>query len=130
MTESSKKTTLEKGREVVAKLAPRMEKVLAERYDELLPGMSETLVEFGYGRMFSRPGLDIKSRYIATIACLATLGGQTREELKYNVMAALRVGLTKEEIAEAIFQCTIHGGATAAINGLDAAKEAFEAQGV
>ncbi len=128
MSDQDNKTALERGRALASELAPRMEPVLAERYDDLLPGMSESLVEWAYGRQYSRPGLDMKSRYIATIAALTTLGGQTRPQIKINVAAALKTGLTKYEIAETIWHCSLYGGLPAAINALNAAIEVFEEQ--
>ena len=130
MTDKPEKSALERGRELTAKLAPNMEPVLSERYDELLPGMSESLVEWAYGRQYARPGLDLKSRYIATIAALTTLGGQTGPQMKINVAAALKAGLTKYEIAETIWHCSLYGGLPAAINALNAAIEVFEDQNI
>ena len=130
MTDDAKQSALERGRELASKIAPRMEPVLAERFDELLPGMSESLVEWAYGRQLSRPGLDLKSRYIGIIAALTALGGQTRPQLKIQTAAALKAGLTKHEIAEVIWQTSLYGGMPAAINALNAAIEVFEEQGV
>lgn len=128
MTNDTEKTALEKGRELAAEIAPRMEPALAARYDELLPGMSESLVEWAYGRQLSRPGLDLKSRYIGIIAALTALGGQTQPQLKIQVAGALKSGLTKNEIAEVIWQTSLYGGMPAAINALNAAIEVFEKQ--
>ena len=128
MTDETKQSALERGRELASKIAPRMEPVLAEKYDELLPGMSESLVEWAYGRQLSRPGLDLKSRYIGIIAALTALGGQTRPQLKIQTKGALKAGLTKQEIAEVIWQTSLYGGMPAAINALNAAIEVFEEQ--
>ena len=128
MTDETKQSALERGRELASKIAPRMEPVLAEKYDELLPGMSESLVEWAYGRQLSRPGLDLKSRYIGIIAALTALGAQTRPQLKIQTMGALKAGLTKQEIAEVIWQTSLYGGMPAAINALNAAIEVFEEQ--
>lgn len=49
---------LESGRALLAELNPDLEAVLADRYDAHLPGMSETLVEWAYGRQYARGGLD------------------------------------------------------------------------
>jgi len=130
MTDETKQSALERGRELASKIAPRMEPVLAEKYDELLPGMSESLVEWAYGRQLSRPGLDLKSRYIGIIAALTALGAQTRPQLKIQTMGALKAGLTKQEIAEVIWQTSLYGGMPAAINALNAAIEVFDEQGV
>ena len=110
------------------RMNPGMAQALQERYGDLLPGMSEALVEFAFGQHYGRPGLDLKSRYIATIAGLTVLGGQTRPQLKINIASGRKAGLSRGEIAEAIWQMALYGGLPAAINGLNAALEVFEAE--
>ena len=117
---------LDVGRRLVADLNPGMEEALEARYGHLLPGMSEAVVDFAYGRQIARPGLDLRSRYIATIAALTALGGQTRPQLKVNIAGALKAGVTETEVAETIWQMALYGGFPAAINGLNAALEVFE----
>lgn len=124
----SDKPALEIGRELLKDLSPEMEKVLSERYDDLLPGMSESLVEWAYGRQYSRPVVDMKTRMLATVAALTALGSQTKPQLKVNIGAALKAGASKHEIAEIIWQMALYGGMPAAINGLNAAKEIFDEQ--
>ena len=119
-------TALETGRRLVDKVNPGMEAVLEERYGHLLPGMAESVVEFAYGRQYARDGLDLKTRYLATIAALTALGGQTKPQLKVNIQGALDTGATEKEIAEVIWQMALYGGFPAAINGLNAALEVFD----
>ncbi|MEO0607110.1 MAG: carboxymuconolactone decarboxylase family protein [Pseudomonadota bacterium] len=128
MTIGTKQTALERGRELAGQIAPKMEPALAARYDEILPGMSESLVEWAYGRQLSRPGLDMKSRYIGIIAALTALGAQTTPQLKIQISGALKAGLTKHEIAETIWQTALYGGLPAAINALNTALDVFEDQ--
>lgn len=118
-------SALDDGRRIVETVNPGMEEVLDARYGHLLPGMAESVVEFAYGRQYARPGLDLKTRYIATVAALTALGGQTRPQLKVNIGGARRAGASREEIAEAIWQMALYGGLPAAINGLNAALEVF-----
>ena len=117
---------LETGRRLVDMVNPGMEAVLEERYGHLLPGMAESVVEFAYGRQYARDGLDLKTRYLATIAALTALGGQTKPQLKVNIQGALDTGATEKEIAEVIWQMALYGGFPAAINGLNAALEVFD----
>ena len=122
MTQSA----LNKGRELVADIDPELEAVLKERYDDMLPDFAESLVEIAYGRVYSRPGLDMKTRLIATIAALTAQGGQTTPQLKVNIKNALTIGVTQREISEVIFQMSLYGGLPATINALNAAKEVFQ----
>ncbi len=119
-------STLETGRKLVEELNPGMEEVLEEKYGHLVPGMAQSVVDFAYGQQYSRPGLDLKSRYIATIAALTALGGQTAPQLKVNIEGGLKAGLTQQEIAELIWQMSLYGGFPASINALNTALEVFE----
>ncbi|PVB59766.1 carboxymuconolactone decarboxylase family protein [Labrenzia sp. 011] len=117
---------LERGRALITKLNPDLETVLGDRYDGLVPGFAESLIEWAYGRHYARPGLDLKTRQLCTIAALTVLGGQTGPQLKVNIEHTLAAGASREEIVEAIWQMAVYGGLPAAINGLNAAQEVFD----
>jgi 4-carboxymuconolactone decarboxylase len=121
MSEESYQT----GQKLAEDYNPGMEQALAGRYDDLVPGMSRSLVDFAWGQQYGREGLDIKTRWLATVAALTALGGQTRPQLKVNIAAARRAGATQREIGEVIWQMALYGGFPAAINGLNAALEVF-----
>lgn len=120
---------LQKGRDLLAEMSPEIEAVLAGRYDDLVPGMAESLVEWAYGRHYARAGLDLRTRQLCTIAALTALGGQTAPQLKINIEHTLAAGASEREIAEAIWQMAVYGGMPAAINGLNAAIEVFAERG-
>lgn len=120
MTETDRAKTL------LEHVNPRMEETLEARYGHLLPGMAESVVDFAYRRQYARPGLALRDRYLATIAALTAQGGQTRPQLKINISAGLKVGLSQTEIAEVIWQMALYGGLPAAINALNAALEVFD----
>ncbi|OYU47678.1 MAG: hypothetical protein CFE31_14450 [Rhizobiales bacterium PAR1] len=122
-------SALERGREVLKTLNPGLEPIMMEKYDDLVPGFAETLIENAYGRHYARPGLDLKTRQIATVAALTALGGQTAPQLKANIQHARNAGASQIELIEVIYQMAIYGGMPAAINGLNAAREVFAAEG-
>ncbi len=99
-----------------------------EKVVEILGKISEDfatyLIEYPFGDIYNRPGLDLRSREIATIAALTALGN-ARPQLKVHISAALNVGLTREEIKEIIIQMSVYSGFPSAINGLTAAEEVF-----
>ena len=115
-----------KGQELAEQFNSGMEEALAGRYDDLVPGMSKSVLDFAWGQQYGREGLDIKTRWLATVAALTALGGQTKPQLKVNIKAALLSGATKREVGEVIWQMALYGGFPAAINGLNAALEVFE----
>lgn len=91
---------------------------------EIAPDLARFIVEFPFGDIYSRPGLDLKSRQIATVAALTTLGN-AQPQLKAHIHGALNVGCTREEVIEVILQMAVYAGFPAALNGIFVAKEAF-----
>ncbi len=96
---------------------------------DICPDMARLVIEFPYGDIYSRPGLDIRTRELATIASLTTLG-YAKDQLKSHIRNALNVECTKEEIVEVIMQMAIYAGFPAALNSLFAAKEVFKEKGL
>ncbi len=90
----------------------------------IAPDFARYLVEFPFGDIYCRPGLDLRSREIATVAALTALGNAA-PQLKVHVRAGLNVGLTRGEIVEVMMQMAVYAGFPAALNGLFAAKDVF-----
>ena len=99
------------------------EKVVASLAD-IAPDFAQYLIEFPFGDIYSRPGLDLRSREIAVVAALTAMGNAA-PQLKVHLQAALNVGVTREEIVEVIMQMAVYAGFPAALNGLAAAREVF-----
>lgn len=97
---------------------------VVESLKEIAPDFARYLLEFPFGDIYARPGLDLRSREIATIAALTAMGNAA-PQLKVHISAALHVGLTQDEIVEVIMQMAVYAGFPAALNGLFAAKEVF-----
>ena len=95
--------------------------------DGIAPDFATYLFEFPFGDIYSRPGLDLRSREIATIAALAAMGNAA-PQLKVHIEAGLNVGLSRQEILEILMQMAVYAGFPAALNGLLAAKEVFAAR--
>ncbi|HMK53392.1 MAG TPA: carboxymuconolactone decarboxylase family protein [Methanobacteriaceae archaeon] len=100
-----------------------------ESLKDIAPDLAKYTIEFPFGDIYSRPGLDLKSREIATVAALTAMGNAT-PQLKVHINAALNVGCSKEEIIEIIIQMAVYSGFPAALNGMFAAKEVFEERGI
>ncbi len=92
---------------------------------DIAPDFARYLIEFPFGDIYSRPGLDLKSREIAVVAALTSLGNAT-PQLKVHIHGALNVGCTRQEVVEVIMQMAVYAGFPAALNGLFAAKEIFK----
>ena len=92
---------------------------------DIAPDFARYLIEFPFGDIYSRPGLDLKSREIAVVAALTALGNAT-PQLKVHIHGALNVGCTRQEVVEVIMQMAVYAGFPAALNGLFAAKAIFK----
>jgi 4-carboxymuconolactone decarboxylase len=91
---------------------------------EIAPDLARLTVEFGYGDIWSRPGLTPRQRQIATISALAALGNAA-PQLRFHIGGALNVGCTRREIVETFIHATVYAGFPAALNALTAAREVF-----
>lgn len=96
---------------------------------EISPEMGHFLIEFAYGDVYSRPGLDPKSRQIATVAALTAMGN-ARPQLKFHIGASLNAGVTSNEIIEVMYVTTVFAGFPCGLNGIGAAREVFQEKGV
>lgn len=102
------------------------EKVI-ESLKDIAPDLGKYTIEFPFGDIYSRPGLDLKSREIATVAALTALG-HALPQLKVHINGALNVGCTREEVIEIIIQMSVYAGFPASLNAMAIAKEVFEAR--
>ncbi|WP_440081715.1 4-carboxymuconolactone decarboxylase [Streptosporangium sp. LJ11] len=84
----------------------------------------EFITTYAWGEIWTRPGLDRRTRSCITLAMLAALGHE--HELAMHVRAALRVGLTEEEIKEVLLQTAIYAGVPAANRAFAVARAALE----
>ena len=99
------------------------EKVV-ESLQDIAPDFARLLIEFPFGDVYSRPGLDLKMRELAVVAALTAMGNAA-PQLKVHIHGARNVGCSRQEIVEVIMQMAVYAGFPAALNGLFAAKEIF-----
>jgi 4-carboxymuconolactone decarboxylase len=83
-----------------------------------LRDLGRYMVEFPYGDIYSRDGLAVRDREIATSAMLTALGGR-EPQLRVHFAAALNVGLTPAELEEIIIHTVIFAGFPTAINAMN-----------
>jgi 4-carboxymuconolactone decarboxylase len=81
-----------------------------------------TTTRYAWGDIWSRPGLDRRTRSCITLAMLAAMGHE--EELAMHVRAALRSGLSTDEIKEVLLQVAVYAGVPAANRAFRAAQQA------
>lgn len=112
------------GQEMLQRVDGHGGEAVVDSLQDIAPDFARYLIEFPFGDIYARPGLDLRSREIATIAALTALGNAA-PQLKVHIVAGLNVGLTQEEITEVIMQMAVYAGFPAALNGLFAAKAVF-----
>jgi 4-carboxymuconolactone decarboxylase len=86
----------------------------------------ELITRHAWGEIWTRPGLDRRTRSCITLTALVALGHW--EELGVHVRAARRNGLTPDEIKEVLLQTAIYCGVPAANHAFAVAQEVLEAE--
>ena len=92
--------------------------------DPFLLPIQQLAVEFGWGEVWSRPGLPLKTRSFLSIAYLAALG--KTDELGAHVAGAVRNGASREEIREVLLQAALYCGIPAGLEAFRVAKRALD----
>jgi 4-carboxymuconolactone decarboxylase len=114
----------DKGARALAEIDGEAGQKVIDALADIAPDFARLLIEFPFGDIYTRPGLALRDREIATIAALTALG-HSAPQLKVHIQAGLNVGLSREEITEIIMQMAVYSGFPTALNGLFAAKEVF-----
>ena len=86
--------------------------------------MQEYITRNAWGDVWQRPGLDMKTRSLVTVALLAALGKQ--HELKGHVRGALNNGATVQEIQEVLLHTSIYCGVPTAVDAFRSAAEVID----
>jgi 4-carboxymuconolactone decarboxylase len=91
-----------------------------EQTTDLTRGFQDLITRYAWGEVWSRPELDRRARSMITLALLAALGHE--EELAMHVRAAVRIGLSPEEIGEVLLHTAIYAGVPVANRALAVAQ--------
>jgi 4-carboxymuconolactone decarboxylase len=83
-----------------------------ERTTDLTRDFQDLITRYAWGDVWSRPGLDRRTRSCMTIIALVALGRE--HELALHLRAAIRNGLTREEISEVLIHSAVYCGVPAA----------------
>ncbi len=115
----------ERGYQKLAQFDEKQPDRLIESLKDIAPDFADLTIEFPFGDIYSRPGLDLKTRQICTVAALTALG-TAGPQLKGHVNNAINIGWTPREIVEVMMQMAVYAGFPAALNGLFIAKQVFD----
>jgi len=98
-----------------------------ERTTELTAEFQELITRYAWGEIWTRPGLDRRTRSCMTIVALIALG--RFDELELHLRAALRNGLTRDEIKEVLLHATVYCGVPAGNSAFALAQRVLDTEG-
>ncbi len=108
-------------------LGPEMAEQVRATWRRLSPDFEQYVLDFLAGEIWSRPGLDRKSKSLVTIAALTALGRP--QALELNIRMALRNGASEREILETLLHIAPYAGFPACWEGLTIARRVLAESG-
>lgn len=117
------------GLEVLKKVDGEAGQRVVDSLADISPELGHQVVTWAFGEIYDRPGLAPRDRQLVTLGALTALGG-CEAQLDVHVNAALNVGLTPEQIVEALLHSAVYCGMPRALNATFAAKKVFAERGL
>ncbi|MER7582531.1 carboxymuconolactone decarboxylase family protein [Kitasatospora sp. NPDC097691] len=117
------------GLEVLDRIDGEVGRRVVESLDDISPELGHQIVAWGFGEIYSRPQLAPRERQLVTLGMLTALGG-CEPQLEVHVNASLNVGLTPEQIVEALLHSAAYCGFPKALNATFVAKKVFAERGL
>lgn len=96
--------------------------------DDFSMPMQELVTEFCWGEVWTRPGLDRRSRSILNLGMIAALNRP--EELAIHIRGAINNGVTQDEIRECFLQVAVYAGMPAGLGCFKIARQVFKELGI
>src|SRR5690554_6386735 len=100
---------------------------IGEAFKDIAPDLSKYVVEFAFGEIYSRTGLDNKQQVLTTSTALVAQG---KPQIGMHITTGLTVGLRPEEIIGCIMHLIPYTGFPSVLNALTVAKDIFQEQGI
>ena len=97
---------------------------LIQSMDAVAPDLARYVIEFAYGDIYTRPGLQTKQRELCIVAALTALGNRD-DQLRDHIEAALNTGCAQQELVETILMMAVYAGFPVAIRGMQIARAVF-----
>jgi 4-carboxymuconolactone decarboxylase len=92
---------------------------------DISPDLGKFIIEYSFGDIYTREGLDLKSKEIAVVAALTAMGN-AQPQLKVHINGALNTGSNISEVKEVILQMSVYSGFPNCINAMNALKEVLQ----
>jgi 4-carboxymuconolactone decarboxylase len=117
------------GMEALNQIEPEGGPRIVAALDDISPELGHSVVAWGFGDIYRRTGLAARDRQLVTLGVLTALG-DTERYLTVHINAALNVGLSPDEIVEALLHAAVYCGLPRAISATLVAKKVFQDRGV
>ena len=127
MTTPPPSSRREKALEILQQLDANAPSLVSDNLDAVSPDLLEIVFGFTCTDVLARPGIDLKTREMLTVAALAAMG-TAPAQLEFHIKAAMNLGVSREKIIEIILQMAVYAGVPAFMNGIGVAKKAFAAE--
>lgn len=119
----------EHGRSVLDSIDGQAGVDVIDSLKDVAPELAHQVVAWGFGDIYSRPGLEPRDRQLVTLGMLTALGG-CEPQLYVHINASLNVGLSPQQIIETLLHSAVYCGFPRALNATLTAKKVFAERGL
>lgn len=126
---ASRRQRYDRGRAVLDAVDGAAGAAVIDAIGDVSPELAHQVVAWAFGDIYARPGLEPRDRQLVTLGMLTALGG-CEPQLEVHIGAALNVGLTPQQIVEALLHSAVYCGFPRALNATLTAKRVFAERGV
>ncbi|RRD42732.1 carboxymuconolactone decarboxylase family protein [Buchananella hordeovulneris] len=128
-TDPTRAARFRRGLQVLKSIDGQAGEQVLSALEDICPELGHQIVAWGFGEIYARPALAARDRQLVTLGMLTALGG-CEAQLRVHVNASLNVGLTPEQITEALLHASVYCGFPRALNAVFVAKEVFAEHGI
>lgn len=125
----ARKERFEHGLDVLTRIGGEGGRKVVDSLADINPELGHQFVAWAFGEIYDRPALAPRDRQLLNLAMLTALGG-CEPQLEVHIGVSLNVGLTPEEIVEALLHSTVYCGMPRALNATFVAKKVFAERGL
>lgn len=121
------KNRYEKGLEKLREIDGKSGENVMEALSGIAPDLGRYIIEFAFGDIYGRSGLNLIEKETVTLGCLLSLGG-CEKQLEVHINGALNVGISKEKIVEIFLQCIPYVGFPRVLNAVFTMDKVFKSR--
>lgn len=123
------KSRYEQGKQKLAEIDGQGGENVIASLKNIAPDLGRYIIEFAFGDIYRREGLNLQEREMVTITSLLTAGG-CEAQLEVHINGALNVGVAADKIVETFIQCVPYTGFPKVLNAIAVAKKVFAERGL